>query len=66
MKIIKVKVSVGETVNIGNYENVRADIGMEAEIPDNKEAVDILDILRKECEQELEATILQLKSERHR
>lgn len=35
MKILKIVVSKGRTVNLGNYESARVDITMEAEIEDH-------------------------------
>jgi len=32
MSIDKVKISIGKTINIGNYESYRVDIGVEASI----------------------------------
>ena len=34
MKITKIKVSIGRTINLGNYESARIDIGAEADIKD--------------------------------
>lgn len=52
MKIDKVKFSLGKTVNLGNYESLRLDIGLEANVEnDYKEA---LYELVKKCMTELE------------
>ncbi len=32
MKITKIKVNIGRTINLGNYESARIDLGAEADI----------------------------------
>jgi hypothetical protein len=38
---MQIKVSVGRTYNIGNYTSVRLDVGIEKDIPDPQEEVEL-------------------------
>ena len=47
MKITKVKVNYGRTVNMGNFESLRLDFGVEVEPEDKEEIHELFKALRK-------------------
>lgn len=49
MKILKVKVAYGRTFNLGNYESLRKDVELEAEICENESEGDVIKALQKEA-----------------
>jgi hypothetical protein len=56
MKVTKIKVSIGRTINLGNYESARIDIGAEADIGDEDFHVD-LELLHRLLVKELAGRI---------
>ncbi len=58
MKNLRIEVRIGETVNLGNFESFRVDIGMSADISDtsdiNKEYDWMIDIVEDRLSKELE------------
>lgn len=52
MKIDKIKVSIGRTINLGNYESAKVEVGMEAEI-DGVDVTDKLNLLYEEAKAQL-------------
>ncbi len=64
MKILKVGISVGATNNIGNYENVRADVAYEAQVIEGEDEHDVIDQVREMVKTELKNTLDILESER--
>ena len=38
MKDRKITVKIGRTINMGNYESLRADAGLESKIPDGEDS----------------------------
>lgn len=57
MEINKIKVGIGRTVNIGNYESVRIDIEMTADITERENPHACTDQLRHAVKIELEKAI---------
>jgi len=59
MKITKIKVSIGRTINLGNYESARIDIGLEAEASGDIESIDefLIDQLHQACLEKLNEKI---------
>ncbi len=52
MKIKEITVSIGGTVNLGNYENLRVDVSATATVPDGtgvSEATEVLTTLVREA-----------------
>lgn len=57
MKIKHVAVSVGRTVNMGNYESLRASITLEAEIDPDEEVTEVRKFLNIQAAKELDVTV---------
>lgn len=53
MKVEKIKLSVGKTVNLGNYESLRVDVQFEVSIDDT----DNIDTSFKELRQEVDSRL---------
>ena len=54
---MNVRVSLGKTINIGNFESLRIDIAIEDEIPGKKSYADGIDMVYRSVSEELEKKI---------
>ena len=57
MVVTKVHVSVGRTVNLGNYESLRAAVDLEAEIMPTENVTQVRKELNIQAAKELDATV---------
>lgn len=57
MVVTKVRVSVGRTVNLGNYESLRATVDLEAEIMPTENVTQVRKELNIQAAKELDATV---------
>lgn len=57
MVVTKVRVSVGRTVNLGNYESLRAAVDLEAEIMPTENVTQVRKELNIQAAKELDATV---------
>lgn len=51
----RVKVSLGRTINAGNFESIRVDIGMETDVKDGGTRAGTLKALHAQVDKELDA-----------
>lgn len=51
----RVKVSLGRTINLGNFESFRVDVGLEADVRPNETRDARFKLLQKECEKQVDA-----------
>jgi len=58
---MKIGVSVGATINIGNYESERIDISCEKEVPNNASREAETDKLYRELDAQLDAIVQEIK-----
>lgn len=49
------KVSLGRTINLGNYETYRVDVSLESDIPAGRKVEEIFDAVQKKVEERLKA-----------
>lgn len=54
MKIVKVAVSAGRTINLGNYQTTRPAVTLEAELSANEKPVEVVKKLHLACEKLLD------------
>lgn len=52
----RVKVSIGRTINIGNFEFVRIDVGLEADVRDGETRQKTYETLFKQADKQLETS----------
>ena len=57
MKVNYVEVSVGKTVNIGNYESVRAEVRLGATLDPDDKVTEVRRVLNIQAAQELDVTL---------
>jgi hypothetical protein len=59
----KVSFSIGATINIGDFESVRVDYGMETEVPDNVSVGDAMRKVEEFVEQMLENKVKEIRAD---
>lgn len=57
----RVKVTVGRTLNLGNYESCRIDVGLEADVQEGEGRKDAFKKLWKEADAQLDAIVAPLE-----
>lgn len=57
MKFNEVKVSLGRTINLGNYESSRVDFSLSAIVEDGDSIDDVISTVRAKCDRELDKLI---------
>jgi len=55
MKNVHLKVNIGGTINIGNYENVKVDVGLDADIPDDSNINEKYDEIFQMLEEQIQS-----------
>jgi hypothetical protein len=55
--MLRIKLALGKTINLGNYQSARIDVGVEADVDDNNLPADIMDELRIFLKSELHKSI---------
>lgn len=57
MKYNEVKISLGKTINLGNYESRRVDIQLSAVIEDGENVDEVIANVRAKCDDQLDKII---------
>jgi len=55
--ITKVEVSIGRTINMGNYESLRASVSLEAELGPDDDVTAVRKVLNVRAAQELDVVV---------
>lgn len=55
MKNVRLKVNLGGTINIGNFENVKVDVGLDADIPDDSNINEKYDEIFQMLEEQIQS-----------
>lgn len=58
MNITKVRVSLGATINLGNYESLRLEYSQEAELTGTESPVSVIDTLRDGLAEKIQADLI--------
>lgn len=59
----RVKVAIGRTLNAGNYESIRVDVGLEADVREGEDRKSAMRKLAAECDKRLEEVCAPIESQ---
>ena len=63
MKLETVKLNLGRTINLGNFESLRIDIELGATLGENENLADVMENMRQHCKLEM-AKIIKIETKK--